>query len=169
MVGRLGYDGKLLPPWYEEGVASVAELRTHGANKVFCRSSVYSFQGTQSGATRTDFSDVVMRDGSWRHALKDALGRGETLTFDKLAQLQFSQLQFIDIAQAMAIVEWLESQPGALKKFHQELRRQAPAPPARLHLSGNDRQRGYDAAFQAACGMGFRQADAEWRKWFLSR
>jgi hypothetical protein len=169
MVGRLLYDGKLLPPWYEEGVASVAEMRTHGFNKVFCRSSVHAYEGSQSNTERPDFDDAVMRDGSWRHALKGALERGESRPFDKLAQLPFSQLTTLDIAQSMAIVEWLESQPGALAKFHRALRSSAPAPPSRLHLDGNRRQQGNDAAFQAAAGMGFRQADAEWKKWFLSR
>jgi len=168
LVGRLLYDGRMLPPWYEEGVAALAEMRTHGVNKVFCRSSVYAYEGSQSDTKRPDFDDAVMRDGSWRHALKGALERGETRPFDKLAQLPFSQMTTLDIAQSMAIVEWLESQPGALVKFHRSLRRSAPQPPARLYLDGNERQRANDNAFQAAVGMGFRQADAEWKQWFRS-
>jgi hypothetical protein len=169
MVGRLLYNGRLLPPWYEEGVAAIAELRTHGVNRVFCRSSVYLYEGSQSNVERPDIDEAMMRDGSWTHALKKALERDQTRPFDKLAQLPFSQLTMLDVAQSMAIVDWLESQPGALAKFQRAILGAAPEPPSRLHLDGNLRQQGNDAAFQAAVGMGFRQADAEWKKWFLSR
>jgi tetratricopeptide (TPR) repeat protein len=169
MAGRLLYDGKLLPPWYEEGVAAVAEMRTHGANRVFCRSSIHAYEGSRSNVDRPEMDEAMMRDGSWRHALAKALEVGHVRPFDKLAQLSFSELDTLDVAQSMAIVEWLESQPGALARFHRALRGHAPSPPARLHLDGNRRQAAYDAAFRAAADMGFRQADGAWRAWFRSR
>lgn len=173
LLERLGYDGRLLPPWYVEGVASVAELRTHDENKVFCRASFTESgpEGTRSGSGETlaGFPDQAMRDGSWREALGEALKQGQVRPFDKLAQLEFSQLQLSDIAQSMAIVEWLESRAEALPRFHRELRARAPAAPARVLTVIRDRHDAYNAAFKAAVGLDFRAADAEWRKWFLSR
>jgi hypothetical protein len=173
MLESLGYDGRLLPPWYVEGVASLAELRTHDENKVFCRSSFSppNPEGTRSGSeeTRADFGEQMMRDGSWREELARLLKEGPARPFDRLAQLEFSQLQLVDIAQSMAIVEWLESRPGALPAFHKELRARAPAAPARVLTVSKQRQDAYNAAFKAAVGLDYRSADAEWKRWFLSR
>jgi hypothetical protein len=173
LLERLGFDGKLLPPWYVEGVAALAELRTHGLNKVFCRST-FTFgvaEGTASGGEETvsPVTEEEMDNGSWRGALHELLAQGRARPFDRLAQLEFSQLQLIDIAQSMAIVEWLESRPGALPAFHRELRARAPTAPARVLTVPLERHAAYDAAFKAAAGLDFRAADAEWRKWFLSR
>jgi hypothetical protein len=33
---------------------------------------------------------------------------------------------------------------------------------------GRERQAVYNRAFEAAVGLGFRGADQEWRRWFLS-
>ena len=169
MLSRHAYKGRMLPPWYEEGMAALTELRIHDENLVFCRSSFSGFEGTQSSTGREDFDDGIMRDGSWRQALKKVIERGQARPFDKLAQLEFSQLELIDIAQSMAIVEWLEHQPNALPKFHKALRRSAPPAPERVIRTGYERQQAYDQAFQEALGIGFRQADREWRQWFLKQ
>lgn len=169
MVARLGYDGRLLPAWFEEGVAGVTESRCHDENRVFCRSSLNSYQGSQSGLVREDFDATILRDGSWIQALKTIVETRRSRPFDKLFQLEFSQLDYIDIAQSMSIVFWLEAQGGeALENFTRELRRGAPEPPVRVILAGHERQAVYDKAFQAAVGMGFRRAEGEWRTWFLN-
>ncbi len=169
MVERLGYDGRLLPPWYVEGVAALAEARTHAENYVFCRASLAPATGTQAGAVEETISERVMRDGAWRLSLRGMLERGQEISFDRLAQLEFSQLQMADIAQAMSIVEWLEERPGALPRFHAELRKHAPPAPERVLRARPARKAAHDAAFGAAMGLDERAAGTEWRLWFLSR
>ena len=171
MAGRDGYDGKLLPPWYEEAVAGLAELNAHGTNLVFCRSSfVGGFEGSQSGAGDDSLDEDAMRGSEWRVLLRRALERGQVKPFDKLAQLEFSQLDLLDIAQSMVLLEWIQSRgEEALQRFHRELRRAAPPAPERVIRTGHLRHEAYERAFQAAVGMGFRQADSEWRRWFLNR
>ncbi|MEM7311212.1 MAG: hypothetical protein AAF682_31380 [Planctomycetota bacterium] len=171
MAGRLGYDGRLLPPWYEEAVAGLTELAVHDTNLVFCRSSLAgTFEGSQSDTGRDDVEDAKMRSSEWRVALKRTLERGQARQFDKLAQLEFSQLELLDIAQSMAILEWLQSLgPDALARFHKVLKDGAPPAPSRVIRTGIDRHTLYNKAFQAAAGMDFRRADSEWRRWFLNR
>ena len=166
-MNRAGYNGKLLPPWYEEALASLTEFRTHELNRVFCRTRLLSEGGTLGGRAEIDFDGSSVRDGDWRPLLAEALeGRG-VLAFDKLAQLDFSSLELVDVATGMAILEWLASrEPGALGRFHAALRSGQPHGGTRVIQDGPRRQRMYDAAFQAAAGMGFRQADQEWREWF---
>lgn len=168
--GRLGYSGRLLPPWYEEGIASLMELRIHRENRVFCRSGLVAYGGTRSNTDQPEFDDNVMRDGSWRSALARAVRQGRIEPFDKLAQLDFSALTLVDIATSMAILEWMEGKGGStLATFHKALRKGAPPAPLRVIRSGHERQAYFDRAFEAAVGVGFRQADAEWRRWLLSR
>ncbi|MCZ6596829.1 MAG: hypothetical protein O7B99_04250 [Planctomycetota bacterium] len=169
MLNRLGYQHRLLPPWYDEGVACLCELRIHEQSTVFCRAAVEAVSGTVSDVGRPVFEAGNMRDGSWRLALGKAIRNGQILPFDKLAQREFSQLDMIDIATSIVIVEWLESRGGdTMREFHKVLRKRAPEAPLRVIRSGHERQACYDEAFQKAVGMGFRQADAEWRRWFLS-
>jgi len=171
LLERLGFDGRLLPPWYVEGVAALGELRTHGQNMVFCRST-FTFgvaEGTASPEeTSSSLPQAAMEDGSWRGTLHALLQQGRGRPLDQLAQLEFSQLQLLDIAESMAIVEWLESKGTALPPFHRELRAHAPVAPARVLTVSAERRAAYDAAFKAAVGLDMRAADAEWRKWFLN-
>jgi hypothetical protein len=170
MLNRLGYEGRLLPAWYDEGMAALCELRTHGRNAVFCRSSYAGYSGTSSGKIDLVLDDQVMRDGSWRSVLREALQQGAVPSFDKLALLEFSQLSLRDIATSMAIVEWLEKRgDGTLKRFHAELRKGAPPAPNRVIQAGADRLAYYDRAFEAATGLKTREADREWRNWFLKK
>jgi hypothetical protein len=170
MLNRLGYEGKLLPPWYDEGVAALCELRAHGRNAVFCRTGVAESTGSASGGTSVSFDWKLFRDGTWRTRLAEALSAGEVRPFDQIARREFSQLELIDIAASIAIVEWLESRgEGALLRFHRALRRGAPVAPRRVIASGSKRQAYFDAAFRAAAGIDHRQADRAWRKWLVNR
>ena len=47
------------------------------------------------------------------------------------------------------------------------LRKNAPHAPQRVILKGIDRQGRYNAAFEAAVQMNWREADKAWRTWFL--
>ena len=49
LVNRLKYDGRLLPPWYEEAVAALVEHHAHAVNRVFCRTRLAGSGGTQGG------------------------------------------------------------------------------------------------------------------------
>jgi len=170
MVNRLGYRGRLLPPWYEEGVAALTELRIHGKNDVFCRASFSEADGTSSDLGGVSLDEAAFRDGTWRAALAQALQQGKVEPFDHLARREFSQLGLVDIATSMAILEWLESRgDGVLGRFHRELRKSAPPAPLRVIEQGRARVDAYDAAFEAAVGESTQEADATWRTWFPSR
>lgn len=170
LLNRHQYDGKLLPPWYDEGVASLVELRIHGKNAVFCRTGVAEGAGSASGGSRVRFDRKLFRDGSWRTRFAEAVRAEQIGPFDRLAQREFSQLDLVDVAASMAIVEWLESRgDGALERFHRALRRGAPPAPLRVIVAGVKRHAYFDAAFRAAVGMDHEQADHAWRKWFVNR
>ena len=186
LLNRLGYDGRLLPPWFDEGLASILEHRIHGRNDVFCRGSRKNDPrptgpstgggnpppkpGTKVGkggaSTRAiaPFDPKAMQDGAWLAALQ--AGLGQVPQFDDLASLQFGELETADIASAMAIVQWLETRgPGSLRRFHDELRKRAPPQPQRVLDSTALRIACYEAAFRAAAGVGIKEADQAWRAW----
>jgi hypothetical protein len=190
LVARLGYDGRLLPPWYEEGVAALLEFRSHDRNAVFCRGrasvSEVAPEGPRTGppgakrepTTRAptsraapkvgaDFDPKDMRDGRWKAALKAGLAAGEATPFAELVTRQFTELDSADIAAAMGIVEWLESK-DALRAFHDALRKNAPPSPLRVIENNWERESAYEKAFQAAVKMGWKDADRAWREWLLN-
>ncbi|MCY2961621.1 MAG: hypothetical protein NTY35_15775 [Planctomycetota bacterium] len=189
LLNRLGYDGRLLPPWFDEGVAATVEHRIHGRNDVFCRGSRKDPRpagpstgggnpppkpGTKVGKggvlarTVAPFDPKAMKDGAWLEALK--AGLGQVPPFDDLASLQFDELEAADIAAAMAIVQWIESRgPGSLRRFHDELRKRAPPQPQRVLGSVAERFVCYDAAFRAATNLGLNEADKAWREWTAKR
>jgi hypothetical protein len=188
LLNRLGYDGHLLPPWFDEGLAAVLEYRSHGRNDVFCRGSRKEApagpstggfdprpkpstkvgKGGMLARTVAPFDPKAMQDGAWLAALK--AGLPQVPAFDTLASLQFDELETADIAAAMGIVSWLESRgDGALRRFLDELRKRAPKPPQRVLSTTWEREACYEAAFQAACKLGLKQADQAWREWTASR
>lgn len=192
LASRLGYDGRLLPPWYEEGIAALTEFQCHGRNAVFCRGKaseeapVGPSTGGPGGKKDTgtkvkpgapskpstapvsaDFEEKDLRGGAWRAALKAGIGAKNVPAFDLLATRQFTQLEAPDIAAAMGIVEWLESR-NALRAFHDELRKRAPPSPTRVIDNPYERLDYYEKAFQAAVKMSTKQADEAWRQWFTT-
>ncbi len=185
LANRLGYDGRLLPPWYEEGLASLMEFRTHGVNLVFCKGELVekpmagpSTGGGKGGLPETkvgkkaappaNFDGKTMRNGGWRDALRGGLD--SIPPFDELAARQFNELTLPDIAAAMGIVEWIEGHgPGALRAFHDELRKAAPPAPNRVLPNAFMREECYEKAFQAAVKLSWKDADAAWRAWARSR
>jgi hypothetical protein len=174
LLGRLGYDGRLLPPWYDEGFASLTEFRRFGRNAVFCRaaSTIVGTAGTSAkkSAASFTFDPGLFREGEWPETLRKALDAKSVPAFDRLAQLEVGQLELLDIACGMAITWWLEERGGeALSKFHAHLRQTQPKPPDRVIQTPRERQAQYDGAFGAAVGMTSREADAAWRAWFLAR
>jgi hypothetical protein len=174
LLGRLGYDGRLLPPWYDEGFASLTEFRRFNRNAVFCRaaSTIVGTAGTSAKKSAASFSfdPGLFREGAWPETLRKALEAKSVPVFDRLAQLEVGQLELLDIACGMAIVWWLEEQGGeALSKFHAHLRQTQPKAPDRVIQTSRERLAQYDGAFAAAVGLNGREADAAWRAWFLAR
>jgi len=173
LLNRHRYDGRLLPPWFDEGFAALVEYEVHGRNAVFCLGSPAAAEHIGPTATtkvETVFDTKLFRRGIWRETLITALENGDRrLThFDHLARRQFGELSLIEIAMSMGIVSWLESRgEGTLERFHASLRKSAPRAPQRVLLKGAARQARYDAAFQEAVGSGWRGADRAWRSWFL--
>jgi hypothetical protein len=187
LANRLEYDGRLLPPWFDEGLASLMEFRVHGRNDVFCRGSRKDPRpaGPSTGGGKglpkprtkvggasvravAPFDPKAMQEGAWLEALK--AGLVQVPPFDDLASLQFDELESADIAASMAIVDWIESRgPGALRRFHAELRKRAPPQPQRVLENSAQRMVCYEAAFRAAANMGLADADKAWRAWTASR
>ena len=188
LANRLGYDGRLLPPWYDEGLACLLEFRSHGRNAVFCRGNKLDEpagpttrgpapkrdSGTKVGGAKDPGPKVApldpkaMRDGRWRQAL--VAGLDELPSFDTIAGLQFTELDGAAIAASMGIVEWLESRgEGALRRFHDALRKNAPPVPDRVHASPGARRAMYEQAFRAATKLGLDEADKAWREWLKTK
>ncbi len=177
LLNRHRYDGRLLPPWFDEGFASLLEFRTHRRNAVFCLgkpAAIVTETGGRTSARRKTveyvFDSKLFRHGTWRETLAKALRdeNAEVPTFDELAKRQFGELTLLDIAMGMGICLWLEGQDGALERFHASLRASAPEVPLRVFFVMPERHARYDAAFHAAVDMGWRQADRAWRTWFLT-
>lgn len=187
LLNRLGYDGRLLPPWFDEGVASLMEFRVHERNAVYCRgmkSEKPEGPSTGGGVPRkgetkaakvpvktapvAPFDPKAMRNGQWKAAL--VAGLPEFPPFDTLAGKQFDELEMPDIAASMGIAQWLESRgPGSLRKFLDVLRKNAPKSPTRVLPQSWDRDRVYNEAFQAAAGVTWKEADAAWRTWIAAK
>jgi hypothetical protein len=184
LASRLEYDGRLLPPWYEEGIAALVEYRSHDRNAVFCRG--YVSQSPSTGAPQSstknkrdpatkaappkpssEVDPKDIRDGRWKEALKSELGAKKATPFADLVSRQFYELELSDVTAAMGIVEWLESK-ALLRAFHDELRRSAPPTPTRVLEPAWAREAYYEKAFQAAVKMGWKEADQAWRQWFLT-
>lgn len=170
LLCRYGYDGRLLPPWYEESFASLMEFQIHQKNAVFCRARTMASTGTVSVRTSRSFDPKMVREGKWREALKLGIEAGQVLSIDKLYQRDFSDLEVIDIATGMGILEWVDSHgPEALKNFHAIVRGSAPKSPARILGIAGERVAANELAFKTATGVGWRDADRQWKRWFLAR
>lgn len=166
LLNRLGYDGRLLPPWYDESFAALVEYRLHGRNAVFCRARETVGRGTSAEGAAFSFDPRVLREGRWRELVEEALAEARVPRFDKIAQRSFSELSLLDVAAGMAILEWIASRgEEASARFHAALRTSAPDPPLRVIDAARERQAAYDAAFRAATGLDARAADQAWRAW----
>lgn len=171
---RLGYDGKLLPPWYEEGLAALVEYWSHGKNRVFNRARSLQRTGESVGGrpiATGNYDPRGIRSGEWRVALASALEVNAVSTFDRLSRLDFSELELTDAAAAMAILSWMAEtgEPGALARFHGVIKATAPSAPARLLQRGRPSYERWDRAFQEAMGLNWREADRTWREWIRNR
>ena len=165
LLNRVGYDGRLLPPWYDEGFASVMENRLHERNAVFCRAKATTQGGTAAKGTAWSFDPKILRGGRWREILGRALDENAVRDFDRLARKEFQDLNQIDTVVAMGIVEWMIAE-GDIKEFHKVVRETSPDAPQRVIEKVSERKEIYDRAFRAAVKMDIRAADRAWRTWF---
>lgn len=175
LINQHLYDGRLLPPWFDEGFACLFEFRVHNRNQVMCVAGLTTV-GTESRTNAKSrhvyvFNQKEFRAGAWRGNLHSGLLAGDTalVGFDRLAQKRFGELGPADVAMSMAIVAWIEQHgDGSVRRFQESLKGSAPRAPQRVQVKAATRQARYDAAFQDAVGMGWRAADKEWRTWFLA-
>jgi hypothetical protein len=175
LINQHLYDGRLLPPWFDEGFACLFEFRVHQCNQVLCVAGLTTV-GTESRTNARAkevyvFSQAEFRAGAWKGNLRSGLLAEDAVlvNFDRLAQKRFGELGPADVAMSMAIVAWIEQRgPGSLRRFQESLKRSAPRAPQRVQVKTATRQARYDEAFQDAVGMGWRAADKEWRTWFLA-
>lgn len=172
LLNRLGYDGKLLPPWYDESFAALMEHQISARNAVFCRASTDVGRGTAARGATFGFDPRELREGRWREVLSAALEANRVPGFDVLSRKEFSELELLDVAMGMGLLTWLASLPApeegrtALAAFQVELRACAPEPPLRVHQLNAERAAAYDRAFRAAAKLDARAADRAWRSWF---
>ncbi|MDP6386635.1 MAG: hypothetical protein QGI93_10625 [Planctomycetota bacterium] len=175
LINQHLYDGRLLPPWFDEGFACLFEFRVHQCNQVMCVAGLTTV-GTESRTNAKAkevyvFNQKEFRAGAWKGNLRSGLLAEDKalVDFDRLAQKRFGELGPADVAMSMAIVAWIEQHgEGSLRRFQESLKGSAPRAPQRVQNKTGTRQARYDAAFQEAVGMGWRAADKEWRAWFLS-
>jgi hypothetical protein len=175
LINQHHYDGRLLPPWFDEGFACLFEFRVHQCNQVMCIAGLTTV-GTESRTNAKArkvyvFNQKEFRAGAWKGNLRSGLLAGDKalVSFDRLAQKRFGELGPADVAMSMAIVAWIEQRgEGSLRRFQESLKSSAPLAPQRVQVKTGTRQARYDAAFQDAVGMGWRAADKEWRTWFLA-
>lgn len=167
LLNRVGYDGRLLPPWYDEGFAAVMENRLHRLNAVFCRSKATLGRGTAAKGATWSFDPMELRAGRWREILGKALDEGAVRDFDRLARKEFGELDLIDVVVSMGIIEWMVAK-GDIVEFHKVIRETAPKAPLRVIEAVGERRSIYDRAFRAGVKMDMRAADKAWRAWFVS-
>lgn len=172
LLNRLGYDGKLLPPWYDESFAALMEHQISGRNAVFCRASTDLGRGTAARGATFSFDPRELREGRWREVLRAALAENRLPGFDVLSKKEFSELELLDVAMGMGVLSWIASLPApeegrtALAAFQAELRASAPELPLRVHQVNAERAAAYERAFRAAARLDARAADRAWRSWF---
>ncbi len=174
LINQHHYDGRLLPPWFDEGFACLFEFRVHQQNQVVCVAGL-THEGVQSGTNARGrevyvFNAKEFRTGAWEGNLRSALAAKDAVlvNFDTLAQKRFGELEPVHVAMSMAIVAWIEQHgEGSLRRFQESLKASAPRAPQRVIVKSSTRQARYNKAFQASVGMDWRVADKEWRQWFL--
>ena len=164
-MNSMQYDGRLLPPWYDEGFAAVIENRLHGLNAVFCRARATTPGGTVARGTTWSFDPKLLRTGRWREILGKALDDNAVRDFDRLARKEFHDLDLIDTVVAMGIIEWVVAK-GDITEFHKVIRETAPEVLKRVIDTVAERKEVYDKAFRAATKLDMRAADKAWRDWF---
>lgn len=176
LLNRDGYDGRLLPPWYDEALAAITEFRVLAKNAVFCHAPKAKAAPSADTGTAVKREAVVDLDpgtfarGSWRAAVREGLAQNRIPRLERLVQTEFPDLDYASIGAGMGVLDWIEaSGPGALARFHEIVHDGQPNPPIRVDPNAKRRNETYDAAFRAATGRTMRQADEEWRAWFLNR
>jgi hypothetical protein len=162
-----GYEGRLLPPWYDEGFAALVEQRATGGNAVFCRASgtspgEYARKGDLAAGSGVDRARLLA--GAWRDELARAAGRGELSPLTTVIRRQVSELTLVEVLESMAVIETLEADgPPALSRFHAALRSGMPPAPVRVP-PGTACLGLHDAAFREGCGLTVEGVDRRVRE-----
>ena len=118
LINRHRYDFKILPPWLDEGFASLFEFEAHGRNDVYC----VSRQGYLSGGTAA----LHRKRGDWRSKLESAIRDRQDTSLESLVRRELNELSEIDIAKAMGTIEVIRQTEDLFVRFCEALRREWP-------------------------------------------
>ncbi len=166
LANRHGHVPSLLPPWYDEALACLAEAAAWERNTIFCAHSRSVPRAEGSGGTTTGGerrSDA--RAGRWEDELRASIAAGRPQSLLAIVQKDLPDLTIDDVRKSMSVVQFLaQKAPGGLDRFHRLVRK----------LWGlqriPDRARVFhDQAFREAFGLDVAGVEAEWTQWVPRR
>ncbi|MCI0589574.1 MAG: hypothetical protein L0323_22390 [Planctomycetes bacterium] len=168
LPNRRAPNGRLLPPWYDEGVACLGEFAAIEANTVFCRAPAaesgggYYRKREAKAAEEPDPNRLAA--GKWREELRRAIWAGAVPPLEPVLRREISEITLLEILLSMATVERLAGPgPAGIGRLHARIRRGMPPSPRRT-LDPNDSRALHEAAFLEAVGLGIEAVSAEVRR-----
>jgi hypothetical protein len=166
LLNRLAPNGRLLPPWYDEGLACLGEFAGIGANTIFCRAPVEGGGGyyrPRGAKVEAEPDPYRLAAGRWREELRAGVDRKALPPLEVVLRREVSELSLLEIVFSMAVVErFAEGGPEALRRLHASLRRGMPPSPRRT-LDPEPSRALHEAAFVAALGLRVEAVEGEAR------
>ena len=154
LLNLRAYTGTLLPPWYDEGFACLAEYAATQKNSIFCRAPAMAGGGyyrPRFGPKEVEVDVNRLAAGMWREEFARAAAAGVLSPLETVLRREVSELSLTDVVESMAAVE-LFANRGALGKLHAGFRGGMPAAPTRV-LPPRESNALHDAVFGAAAGL----------------
>ncbi len=168
LLNRRAPNGRLLPPWYDEGFACLGEFAAISANTVFCRAPAVESGGgyvrPRVARTGAEPDPNRLAAGKWREELRRAIWAGALPPFEPVLRREISEITLLEILLSMAAVERLSAAgTEGVSRLHARIRRGMPPSPRRT-LDPNDSRALHEAAFLEAVGLGIEAVSAEVRR-----
>ncbi|MGH7150941.1 MAG: hypothetical protein ACREIU_09595 [Planctomycetota bacterium] len=168
LLNRRSPNGRLLPPWYDEGFACLGEFAAIAANTVFCRAPAVDSGGgyyrrrDAKAEAEPDLNRLAA--GKWREELRRAIEVGALQPLEPVLRREISEITLLEILLSMGTVERLAlAGPEGVGRLHARIRRGMPPSPRRT-LEPNDSRALHEAAFLEASGLGIEAVSAEVRR-----